>query len=36
MTADARREVEAAAREQRVCLFYVSPSGESVVLSAVP
>ena len=32
MTSYARREVEAAARERRVCLFYVSPSDESVVL----
>ena len=32
MTSYARREVEAAARERRVCLFYVSPSDESVFL----
>lgn len=35
MTPDARRETEAAARERGVCLFYVSPSDTSVVLSEV-
>jgi hypothetical protein len=36
MTSYARREVEAAAREHGVCLLYVSPSDESVVLPGVP
>jgi len=36
MTLDARRRVEACARERGVCLFYVSPSDESVVLPDVP
>ena len=36
MTREARDEVEAAARERGVCLFYVSPSDESVVLPDVP
>jgi len=35
MTSYSRREVEAAAREQGVCLFYVSPSDESVILPDV-
>jgi hypothetical protein len=35
MTPEARRETEAAARGRRVCLFYVSPSDESVVLPSV-
>lgn len=32
MTSNARRKVEDAAREHRVCLFYVSPSDASVIL----
>ena len=32
MTPEARGEVETAARERRVCFFYVSPSEESVTL----
>jgi hypothetical protein len=35
MTPYSRHEVEAAARERKVCLFYVSPSDESVVLPDV-
>ena len=35
MTPEARHEVESAARERGVCLFYVSPSDESVVLPNV-
>lgn len=36
MTPEARRTTEAAARERGVCLFYVSPSEESVVLPNIP
>ncbi len=36
MTDWTRRETETAARERGVCLFYVSPSDESVVLPDVP
>jgi hypothetical protein len=36
MTPEAREEVEAAAREHRVCFFYASPSEESVVPPSVP
>ena len=35
MTSYSRHEVEAAAREREVCLFYVSPSEESVILPDV-
>lgn len=36
MTPWSRQEVEAAARERGVCLFYVSPSDESVILPDGP
>lgn len=36
MTPEARRATEATARQREVCLFYVSPSEESVVLPNIP
>lgn len=36
MTPEARRAAEAVARERGVCLFYVSPLEESVILPNIP